>query len=74
LLIVHQSYKNRNGHLPEKKKRRNSNDYSFFLKKENYILFEIINNKMVEVHQQTRCGIPRATKAGNQPEHTMDEL
>lgn len=29
---------------------------------------------MIVVHQQTECGMPRAAKAGNQPEHMMAEL
>lgn len=71
MLIVHQPYKNRNGHLPEKKKKYQL--LFIFFKKENHTLYEMRKNKMTAVHQQAGCGVPRAAKAGNQPEHTTAE-
>lgn len=44
----------------------------FFLK-ENYTLYETRKNKMIAAHRQTGCGVARAVKAGNQPEHMTAE-
>lgn len=42
--------------------------------KGNYTFYKTRENKIIVVHWQTECGMLRAAKAGNQPEHTMEEL
>lgn len=42
--------------------------------KGNYTLYKTRKDKIIVVHWQTACEMLRAAKAGNQPEHTMEEL
>lgn len=54
------------------KRERNIHDYSYF--KGNYTFYKTRKNKIIMLHWQTACRMLRTAKAGNQPEHTMEEL
>lgn len=56
----------------KRKRERNINGYSFL--KGNYTLHKMGKNKLIVVHHQAGCGMPRAARAGKQPATVMAEL
>lgn len=56
----------------KRKRERNINGYSFL--KGNYTLHKMGKNKLIVVHHQAECGMPRAARAGKQPAAAMAEL